>query len=185
MWDLIYTQGGLRPKTAPCRNTVDWLCNKLATNRELTLVLGTAPKCTKPFSVQIQNGQRHLSNSQRAEALVDLLFDLTKAWKVEITIQSYGDAVDTILAAIPKMPKSGIKQIDLFRAQTGSVKAFLTLDGLGKGTPSIVNNVEAVPTKRLWDRLTVSTYGPADRPLSNGYLFKHSFWTERQALPRF
>lgn len=179
MRTLIHTDNGLRPVNAPCRNAVDWLGNHMALTRCVTIVLGRESIKTDPHSILIidRSGPR-VSTDRKARQLFAFLTDLTRLWRVKVVIEAHGEAVETLLSIVPDLNRSGIAQINLYGALTGSVSTFLKLSDLGRNTPEIVNHLTPPPFCVLIKQRLIDSYGPADRPICQGYQFRHSFWQD-------
>lgn len=180
MIDLAHTQNGLRPCDAPRRNAVDYVERRLARTRPITVALGPAQRLTQhPHEVRIKfRSDGYVSRAQKAEQVVSLLRELTHEWQADINLAAWGFATQTIVDALPDLPRSGIGRIDLHCAMIGAVDTFLTLDGLPATTPPVFNHLEKSGFQCWLKKLRTKRYGPADRPLFQGYIFRHSFWTD-------
>jgi len=179
MWELAFTQQGLRPNSAPCRNAVNWLSTRIAKTRQLRIAIGGVSCLQNPHVIRIDLPKQTGNADRLARDLSQFLWEITSVWQVDLVLEAHKNAVDMVLSAVPHIPPHGVSEIHLFCAQTGSVDTFLKLDGLGQHTPKIINHVEPHSWARMVHRYKTPTHGPSDQPICMGYLFKHSFWSDQ------
>ncbi|MEM9716125.1 MAG: hypothetical protein AAF826_06360 [Pseudomonadota bacterium] len=179
MFELAFTDRGLRPANAPCKSAIDWVSGHMAVTRDLEIRLGDIPQNTQSYCLDIPFSKQHVAKSERhATELAGFLHHLTDLWSGEISIKAYGFGALLVIDSYAALPKSGIKSIDIYNGCAYSLSTFLKLDTQREAPAPIQNHIGRIRFRNRTGFHLLQNFGPADRPIARGYPFRHNFWTD-------
>ncbi|MEO0343113.1 MAG: hypothetical protein AAF198_06715 [Pseudomonadota bacterium] len=179
MFELTFTEHGIRAKEAPRRMAVDWVARRLPITRELTIALGDRPVCDISHTVFIPFQVYDCAELPRKTAqFCAFIQGLTQIWQRDIVLRGSGFAAPLLIESFCQLPRIGIARIELYHACSYALSTFLQLDMLDFAPAPIINHTArlSITQRRMLHHLP--RFGPADRPIAEGYPFSHGFWTD-------